>query len=134
MAFETTRVVRLGHTDAARRMYFARQFDLIHEAYEDWLASEGVGIRALVENPGGGVPIVHAACDYTGQVFAGDELTIRLTVAKRSSRSFTLAYTLHRGEEPVGKATTVHVAVDASTGKAGALPEPLSQALARHLD
>ena len=131
MPFETTRIVRLGHTDAARRLYFARQFDLVHEAYEDWLASEGLPIRSLVENPGGGVPIVHAESDYTGQVFAGDALVIRIELVKRGSRSFTLGYTLRVGERQVGTAQTVHVSVDGTTGKSSPLPEALTTILTR---
>lgn len=127
--FETTRTVRLGHTDAARRLYFARQLDLVHEAYEAWLLHEGVDFRALVEDPSGGLPIVHVESSYTGQLFVGDELTIRVAVEARSTRSFTLAYTLTAGGRQVGTAKTVHVAVDGSTGKSTALPEAISRLL-----
>lgn len=129
MGFETTATIRLGHTDAARRMYFARQFDLVHEAYEDWLAHVGLSIFDLVHNDTGGVPIVHAEADYTGQLFAGDVVTIGLVVEAVSTRSFTLAYTLTKGERQVGTAKTVHVYIDGKAGKAAPLPEALSQAL-----
>ena len=132
-AFETTRIIRLGHTDAARRLYFARQLDLVHEAYEDWLEHEGLSIRMLIDDRSGGVPIVHAESSYTGQVFAGDEVVIRLTVEARSTRSFTLGYTLSRGETQVGTAKTVHVSVDAATGKSCPLPEDLTRVLERQL-
>ena len=134
LAFETTRIIRLGHTDAARRLYFARQLDLVHEAYEDWLAQEGCPLRGLVESEGGGVPIVHAECDYTGQVFTGDAVTIGLSVEACSARSFTLAYVLHCEGRQVGAAKTVHVAIDASTGRSGPLPAALAAIVRRHLD
>jgi acyl-CoA thioesterase FadM len=127
--FETTRTIRLGHTDAARRLYFARQLELVHEAYEAWLIHEGVDFRALVEDPEGGLPIVHAESRYTGQVFVGDPVTIGITVEARSARSFTLAYTLESGGRQVGSARTVHVALDARTGKSTALPEVMSRLL-----
>ena len=132
-AFETTRTIRLGHTDAARRLYFARQFDLVHEAYEDWLHAEGLSIRALVEDPNGGVPIVRAESDFKGQLFAGDVVTIELAVIERSERSFSLGYRLLRADRVVGEAKTIHVSVDGSTGKSGPLPETLKQVLDRHL-
>jgi 1,4-dihydroxy-2-naphthoyl-CoA hydrolase len=132
VAYETLITVRLGHTDAARRLYFARQLDLVHEAFEDWLAAEGLPIRTLVDDPTGGLPIVHAEADYTGQVFTGDPLTVRLTVAKRSSRSFTLAYALSVDGREVGRASTVHVAVDGSTGRSRDLPDALIAILDRH--
>ncbi|MEO0603966.1 MAG: thioesterase family protein [Myxococcota bacterium] len=132
-AFETTCTIRLGHTDAAGRLFFARQLDLVHEAYEDWLAHEGTPIRTLIEDPTGGLPIVAAESAYTGQLFAGDVVTIRLSIEACSTRSFTLAYALLRGETPVGTAKTVHVAVDAATGKSRPLSEALTRMLKRHL-
>ena len=66
-------------------------------------------------------------------VSAGDEVVIRLTVEARSTRSFTLGYTLSRGETQVGTAKTVHVSVDAATGKSCPLPEDLTRVLERQL-
>ncbi len=132
-AFETTCTIRLGHTDAAGRLFFARQLDLVHEVYEDWLAHEGIPIRRLIEDPTGGLPIVHAESSYTGQLFAGDVLTVRLSVEACSTRSFTLSYALICGERPVGTAKTVHVAVDAATGKSRALSDDLARVLRAHL-
>lgn len=132
-AFETTRIVRLAHTDAARRLYFARQLDLVHEAYEDWLSAEGLPIRTLIDDPAGGLPIVHIESDYKGQVFTGDALVIELTVLERSARSFTLGYSLRCEGREVGTAKTVHVAVDGSTGRSGPLPPALTAILDRHL-
>jgi len=132
-AFETTSTIRLGHTDAAQRLFFARQLDLVHEAYEDWLSHEGLSIRALVEDPTGGLPIVEAHCRYTSPLFVGDVVTIRISVEACSGRSFTLAYALHCGERPVGTARTVHVAVDAATGRSRALSDELTRVLRRYL-
>lgn len=132
-AFETACTIRLAHTDAAGRLYFARQLELVHEAYENWLAHEGLPIRSLLDDTSGGLPIVQAECTYTGQLFVGDAVTIRLSVEAVSTRSFTLGYELHRGETQVGTAKTVHVAVDVATGKSRALSEDLTGILRRHL-
>lgn len=133
VAFETSCTIRLGHTDAAGRLYFARQLDLVHEAYEDWLAHEGIPLRTLVEDPSGGLPIVHAEASYAGQLFVGDRITIRVSVDACSTRSFTLAYALVRGDVDVGTAKTVHVSVDATTGRSRALPDALARLLLSHL-
>jgi len=131
--FETTRTIRLGHTDAARRMFFARQFDLVHEAYEDWLEAHGLPIRSLLEEGDFGLPIVRAESDYSGSLFAGDRVCIAVSVEGRSERSFTLSYVLRSGDRQVGTAKTVHVAVDRTTGRScpisGALADILSQQL-----
>ena len=132
--FETTCTIRMGHTDAAHRMYFARQFDLVHEAYEDWLEQEGLPIRHLLENGDFGVPIVRAESEYSASLFAGDRVTIALTVEARSERSFTLSYVLRTETRQVGTARTVHVAVDRSTGRSCPITGPLSEILQRHLD
>ena len=131
--FETTLIIRLGHTDAARRLYFARQFDLVHEAYEDWLEQAGLPLRGLLEEGAFGVPIVRAESDYSGSLFAGDRVTISVTVEARSARSFTLSYVLRTADRQVGTARTVHVAVDPKTGRSCPLTGPLSDLLDRHL-
>lgn len=131
MAFESTHTIRLGHTDAARRLYFARQFDLVHAAYEDWLAHEGLSIRTLVEDPAVGLPIAHAESDFQGQLFVGDVVTIEVQVVARSTRSFTMGYTLRSKGRQVGTAKTVHVAVGAKGSQA--LPEAVGAVLDRHL-
>ncbi|HCH62811.1 MAG: hypothetical protein CL927_20660 [Deltaproteobacteria bacterium] len=132
--FETTRTIRLGHTDAARRMFFARQFDLIHEAYEDWLEANGLPIRTLLEDSDFGLPIVRAESDYRGSLFAGDRVCITITVEGRTERSFTLSYVLRSGDRQVGTAKTVHVAVDRASGRSCPISGTLADILSRQLD
>ena len=126
--FETK--VRLQHTDAAGVVFFARYFELAHEAYEHMLDALG---QALPADLGGApilYPIVHAESDYRAMLRLGDTLRIEVTVADVKSRSFHLTYRfLDPAGEEAAALTTVHVAVDKATGRSTHLPEDLAAAL-----
>ncbi len=126
--FETT--IRLQHVDGAGVVFFARYFELAHLAYEDLLETVGHALPADLARSDLILPIVHAESDYRASLRLGERLCIEVSVREVKSRSFTLDYRFaKRDGTDVAQLQTVHVAVDAATGKATRLPEPLAQAL-----
>lgn len=122
--------IRLQHTDAAGVVFFARYFELAHEAYEHLL--DGIG-QAFPADLGGApilFPIVHASSDYRAMLRLGDALRIEVTVDEVKSRSFALAYRfVNPAGEDAATLRTVHVAVDKATGRPTQLPADLADAL-----
>ena len=126
--FETK--VRLQHTDAAGVVFFARYFELAHEAYEHMLDALGHAFPADLGGETILYPIVHAESDYRAMLRLGDDLRIEVTVAEVKSRSFTLTYRfVNPAGDDAAALTTVHVAVDKGTGRSTRLPEDLAAAL-----
>jgi 1,4-dihydroxy-2-naphthoyl-CoA hydrolase len=105
--------VRLKDTDATGVLYFAEQFRMALEAFEEFLKERGFSLSQLLSSPYL-MPVVHASGDYLAPVTVGDELEISLKVSKIGTSSVTMQSTLRdrdRGVD-VGRVEIVHVVVD----------------------
>ncbi len=126
--YETT--IRLQHTDAAGVVFFARFFELAHVAYEDFLIACGYPLARDMARAPIYYPIVHASSDYRASLRLGDAVRIEVEVREVKSRSFTLGYRVLAADgTEAARVTTVHMAVDAATGRSTRLPAPLATAL-----
>ncbi len=126
--YETS--IKFHETDAAGRLFFAHQLKLAHDAYEAFLQTSGLPLAIIVLDRPYDLPIVHAESDYMAPLFVGDKIRIDLTVERIGNSSFTLAYDFWgQNGRPVGRAKTVHVAVDSKTGETMALPKEIRQLL-----
>jgi 1,4-dihydroxy-2-naphthoyl-CoA hydrolase len=125
-----TRRVRLHDTDAAGILFFANQFIYAHDIYEDFLHELGFSIASVLQEESFIVPIVHAESQYLKPLRDGDEVTISLRVGTIGQSSYVLEYELiDEGGRTVGRAKTVHVAIDKSTQEKIDLPAKLRRAL-----
>jgi 1,4-dihydroxy-2-naphthoyl-CoA hydrolase len=121
--------IRLGQTDAAGVVYFARYFDLAHDVYERALAEAGLPLTP--EMLGGGVllPIVHAEASYAAPLHVGDHVAVTLGTEDVRERSFSLVYGFSRDGTHVCRVRTVHVAVNAADFRPTVLPESVRTVL-----
>lgn len=121
--FERTYTLRMRDSDAAGLIYFAEQFRIAHETFEEYLERLGFGFGTLLRDTAYVLPIVHAESDYRAPLHVGDRLTIRLDVERIGDSSFTLRYDLsHEDGRNVGTVKTVHVATDRATRQKVTLP------------
>jgi len=124
--------VRLNDTDAARRLFFANQFVMAHEAWEACLDKLGLSIASILDAGSFVLPIVHAEADYSAPVALGDQITVSVTCDRIGEKSFSLAFALRRDDgTEVGTVSHVHASVDAETGEAVPLPPVLRDVLTR---
>lgn len=121
--------IRLHDTDAAGRLYFARQFNIAHDAYEAMLDRAGFGLAALLARGRLALPIVHAAADYKRPLKVGQDVVVEIRLHRLGRSSFTLVYRLGSDGATVGHVTTVHVAVNPATGRKIMVPPRLRTAL-----
>ncbi len=128
--FTYTAKIRLHDTDAAGIIFFANQFKLIHDAYEELLEKEfGRGFQSILSGTNYFQPIVHAESDYKAPVSAGDKIVITIKVGHIGKTSFSFKYILKRGKTLIGTANTVHVTVSQKTRKKIPLPPALRKGL-----
>ena len=128
MTFEF--VIHLRHVDSAGVVFFARFFELAHDAYERFMEALGHPLPPDMARSDIILPIVHAHSDYHGFLRLGDRVCITISVEKISTRSYGLSYAFTRGDgESCATVRTVHVAVDRAQGRAVQLPETLRKAL-----
>jgi 1,4-dihydroxy-2-naphthoyl-CoA hydrolase len=118
--------VRLYDTDAAGLLFFGNHFRLAHAAYEDYLASQGVDIGAVIREGKHLIPIVHSEADYKAALGVGDRVTVQLTCANISEHSFVLDFVFVKdGVGEVARVRTAHVMIDAATHEKKPLPANL---------
>jgi len=126
--YETT--VHLHQTDAAGLLFFSRQFEILHDAYEGLLEKIGFGFPSLLRECDFFLPIVHAESDYTSPLFVGDDIKVEVTVAAIGNTSFTLQYkVLKDGSDMVGAGKTVHVTMDKKSQTKIPLPVKMREGL-----
>jgi len=126
--YETAIVMR--HTDAAGVMFFARLFELLHDAFEAFLGRHQVSPAELVGRGDYLMPIAHVQADYKQPLPLGEQVTVDLRLAKTGRCSFTLTYEVRNGEGTLAAtAETVHVPVSKKTLRPVKLPEAIRAAL-----
>ncbi|HEV7622233.1 MAG TPA: thioesterase family protein [Flavisolibacter sp.] len=116
--------IRLKDTDATGVLYFAQQFPMAMEAWEECLKARGFPLQQLLDSPYL-MPVVHAEADYLAPLRVGDEVEITLTVAKLGTSSVTLDFSLHDSHSKcaVGNVRIVHVVVDRESGSSVPIPD-----------
>jgi len=124
--------IRLHDTDAAGIIFFANQFKIVHDAYEDLLEEFGWSFEKMLKGTDYFLPIVHAESDYKVPVRVGDKITIAIKVGHIGNTSFSFEYTLNRGKTLVGTAKTVHVTINQKTRQKIPLPAALRRALTKY--
>ena len=124
--------IHLHDTDAAGRIFFANQFTIVHDAYEQLLVKFGFSFPTMLKGGRYFLPIVHAESDYKAHLTVGDKISISIRVGHIGHTSFTFEYIIRRGKVVVGTAKTVHVTIDTKTDKKTPLPTSLRRALEKY--
>ncbi len=131
--FDYKTKIRLQHTDAMKRLFFGAQYNLVHEAFEEFLEEIGFSMRYFFDEANFAIPMIHSETDYLKQLFVGDLITIRVTVSHIGNSSFALEFLLSNSEgDAVGKAKTIHTAVTLSDVKKLPLPSDFKAQLEKH--
>ncbi len=122
--------IRLHDTDAAGILFFAQQFEIIHDAYEQLLEKYGFSFHTMLNKRPYFLPIVHAESDYKSPLFVGDKITVRIKVGHIGETSFSFVYTIHNQKNVlVGTAKTVHVTIDKKKRTKIPLPKEIRSSL-----
>jgi 1,4-dihydroxy-2-naphthoyl-CoA hydrolase len=129
--------IRLQHIDAAGIVFFARYFELAHEAYESFLEDLGHGIAAAIEKGDIIIPIASAEARYTKPMRHGERITAQLRLLKLRGSSFVVRTELSgpagAGKDSRAVIVTGHVCVNRTTLRPVAIPDGLRVALAAYL-
>lgn len=114
MAFDYSRRVYLGDTDAAGVVYFARGMEICHEAYEESLAVAGISLRQILREGKIALPIIHAEIDFLRPLFCGDRLQVNLVANRVNQSEFSITYRICTTTncQILVKAQTSHVCID----------------------
>ncbi len=92
MAFVYETTVRFAHVDPAKVVYFARVYEMAHEAFEELMASLGLPVGPLFEESKWGMPLVHTEATYRRPWRLGERVRIEGRITEMSERSIQFEY------------------------------------------
>jgi 1,4-dihydroxy-2-naphthoyl-CoA hydrolase len=127
--YEYVTLIKMHDVDAAGVLFFANQFKLMHDAYEAFMDSGNMGLAKIINEAQFHIPIVHTEADFHAPLRLGDRVSIKLTVKRKGTSSFTLAYKIYNNDIFAGSGETVHVTIHPKTHRKIALPLELIKLL-----
>jgi 4-hydroxybenzoyl-CoA thioesterase len=81
--FRTERTIRFAHCDTSGVVYFARLYEFMDGAVEDWFANAlALPFETLQVKRRIGTPIVANSCEFHKPLRLGERLTLELSVKK----------------------------------------------------
>lgn len=134
--FVTHKKVRMHDTDAAKILYFAKQFRFTHDTFEEFMEENGVPLYNVVHGTEDFTfAMVHAEADYFCPLVLGDQLEVQLRVKQAGSTSFSMYYEIYKENDKTlaGTVTTVHVTLDRKTRTKIPLPKQLREILEKYI-
>lgn len=127
--FSYRRRIYLSNTDAAGVLYFAEGMSICHEAYEEWLQTNGISLQTILREQKIALPIVHCQIDFLRPIFCSDLVEINLQFTRVTEHEFAIAYQIFSVSSPprlLVKALSHHVCIDPQTRSKIALPSKLT--------
>jgi acyl-CoA thioester hydrolase len=125
--------VRYADTDAMGVAYNAVYLVWFEVGRTEWLRSMGMPYRD-VESRGLSLPLVEATLRLRSGAHYDEILEIETTLQEVRSRRIVFAYRIVCGDRCLAEGTTVHVPVDAGTGRGVRTPEWLGGPLQGELE
>jgi acyl-CoA thioesterase FadM len=83
--------VAFHDVDYARVLFFARFYEVVQRANDDWMRQHGLSYQRLF-GEAVGTPIAASFCRYVGPVYVEDTLVVTLGVWAPSPRGFWLVF------------------------------------------
>jgi len=126
-------VVKLYQTDAAGLIFFARIFEIAHDAYQDFLEHIGYGMKSLLADGDYLIPIVHASADFKHPLFVGDDIDVILKIKHIGKSSFTTHYDILKNETTAAIVQIVHVFLQRKTSQKSDIPKLFRDKLSAYI-
>lgn len=132
MEFITRRRIEFSDTDLGGVVHFSRFFIFMETAEDELLRSLGWSFTSSGQGAEGGWPKVAASCEYLRSARYGDDLEIRMNLARASRSTLTWSFEFRRADELLAKGSTTSVCC-VRRPEGGFRSAPIPEALARAL-
>ena len=120
--------VRYAHTDALGVVYNAVYLSWFEIGRTEWLRARGLPYRE-VESRGLSLPVTEASIRFRLAARYDDLLEIETDLAEVRSRGVAFSYRLLRDGQCLAEGRTVHVPLEAASGRVVRLPDWLASSL-----
>lgn len=130
MAFESH--ARFRDADPVGILFFARAYEIAHDAYEDFVRSIGFTYREWFENETWGVPIRKSECEHLRPIRPGDIVMTSVKIETLGDSSFTAIYEISASGQVASIVKLTHVFMDLKTKKKMQMPSDVRGRLEAH--
>lgn len=130
--FEHPVEIRFQDVDAAGILFFARVFDLFHDAFFAGLAERGVRFAEVLAEKRWASPLVHAEADYRKPMRFGDRVVVELARVEFGGTSMTTRYRIRDAGDPErihASGHLVHAFVELGEFRSCPVPDEVRAAL-----
>jgi acyl-CoA thioester hydrolase len=128
MRQDVTHRVRYADTDAMGVVYNAVYLVWFEAARTEWLRARGLPYRE-VSDRGISLPVTEATLRFRSPARYDELVKVEAHLREFRSREVTFSYAVRLGDRLLAEGTTVHVAVETSTGRSVRLPDWLIEHL-----
>lgn len=125
--------IRFQDVDAAGILFFARVFDLFHDAFFAGLAARGIRFSDVLAERRWASPLVHAEADYRKPMRFGDRVVVELARVELGNTSAVTRYRIRGAHDPDhvhASGHLVHAFVELPGFRSCPVPDEFRSALA----
>jgi 4-hydroxybenzoyl-CoA thioesterase len=134
-SWQGRRKVRFSDCDPAGIVYFARYFDMMNGAVEDWFGEAlGLDYHAIIGARRIGLGYVRAEAEFVRPSRMGEELTFSILVERLGRASIGLRVRAYKAEAPALEARLVIVTTSLDVHRAIAVPDDIRAPVAQYLE
>jgi 4-hydroxybenzoyl-CoA thioesterase len=125
--------VRFAHCDPAGIVYFARYFDMMNSAVEDWFVEAlGLDYHDIIGRRRVGLGYARAETDFLRPSRMGDRLTFAILVERIGGASVNLRLHAYNDDEPALEGKLVMVSTSLETNRAIPVPPDIRARLEQY--
>ncbi len=123
MDFKTQLPIHFEKADLAGVVFFARIFDLAHNAFELFLQHLEISWAEWFQNEKILFPIRKTKAQFFKPLYAGQVIDVTVTLSHLGRSSFTIEYVFFQNKQKTNCLTMTHVSVNKETLKPISFPE-----------
>lgn len=133
--FVQRRRLSWGEADPAGTIYAPRAIDFAIQAVEAlWIEALGLSFREFQARHGLGAPWVHASCEFTRPLRAGEPFDLVVALEKLGTSSLSWRGEAKRPDgEPLFRLKLVSVLIDMNSGASRVIPADVRAGLAAYV-
>ena len=124
--FTQTTGIRFQDIDAAGFLFFARTFDLFHDAWLAFLYQYGILLDEVLCQKNWAIPLRHAEADYLLPLVFGETVVISLTCFHLATQEITLGWKIQNISQQTNTVgQTVHTFIQPQNRQRIAIPKEI---------
>lgn len=132
--FEMRHLVTFEDTNAVGNVYFTNFFAWQGKCREHFLLEKSPATFAELQKGTLRMVTAHASCDYIEEVFAGESLTVRMTLGRYLPYGVSLAFEFARGDDVIarGRQDVKFLRNVSGSWTLCEMPEPMARAVRQY--